>query len=427
MLLALLALPALVSGLVAPAPRRVSRSRGALRAGGFFGQPAEGSAAKRVRAYFAAWNARDMETAVLCFAEDAVYEDTQYSGAFVGRDALRKHLFKVADALPLSFEFVVDDIADGGATVGVQWHVESGGNPLPFTRGCSVYKADKNGLLSSGFDVPEPAPLKPGGAGLVLLSTASKVIAEPQRVAPALLFGLYCQQLFLAEGQLLPGPSALKLDPDTWKEVLDLSLNFWLVGPAVFGSAFPVVHPCLEGVFNLVLAWSALFAGFAADGRKGRPQSMFPTLAGMQLLTNAFYLPYLATRASETDARVDVDELSAVEKAVETPALPLLLGAVGAASVAWGLAARPEFGDLATRLESFQVILSQDRLAASFLVDLGLYAIFQSWLVPDDLKRRGVAAEDQLPYKALSAVPFVGLVAYFLIRPPLNGAPETSE
>jgi hypothetical protein len=56
----------------------------------------------------------------------------------------------VADALPDSFTFVVDDIADGGDTVGVQWHVESQGKPLPFTRGSSMYKVD-GGKISYGF------------------------------------------------------------------------------------------------------------------------------------------------------------------------------------------------------------------------------------------------------------------------------------
>jgi len=159
----------------------------------------------------------------------------------------------VADALPESFAFVVDEVADGGDTVGVQWHVEADGEPLPFTRGCSVcaaasdyerldarrerhreaasprrasirYTANADGLLLTGFDVPEPAPIKPGGAGLALLSLASKIIKEPLRAAPLLCFLVYCQQLFLAEGQLLPGPSALALDGATWVEVRDLSL-----------------------------------------------------------------------------------------------------------------------------------------------------------------------------------------------------------
>ena len=94
--------------------------------------------------------------------------------------------------------------------------------------------------------MPEPAPIKPGGSGLALLSLASKIIDEPVRALPLACALVYCWQLFLAEGQLLPGPSALALDGATWVEVRDLSLNFWFVGPSVFGGAFPVVHPGLE-------------------------------------------------------------------------------------------------------------------------------------------------------------------------------------
>jgi len=205
-----------------------------------------GAAARRAVEFFAAWNKRDMEAACACFSDDCVYEDTQYSGAFEGKAKLREHLDRVADALPDTFAFVVDDIADGGDTVGVRWHVENAGEPLPFTRGASIYKSNEDGLLCSGFDVPEPAPIKPGGSGLALLSLASKIIDEPIRAAPLLCALVYCWQLFLAEGQLLPGPSALALDGATWVEVRDLSLNFWFVGPSAFGGAFPVVHPCVE-------------------------------------------------------------------------------------------------------------------------------------------------------------------------------------
>ena len=392
----------------------------------------EGAAASAVRAYFEAWNRRDMEAAVALWTEDCEYEDTQYAGAFEGKPALRAHLLKVAAALPESFAFVVDDVADGGPTVGVRWHVEAGGKPLPFTRGASVYKADAaSGLLRSGFDVPEPAPLKPGGAGLALLSLASKLIAEPLRALPLACFALYCQQLFLAEGQLLPGPSALALDGATWAEVRDLSLNFWFVGPMLGAAAgqpglFPARHPGLEAIFNLVLAWSALFAGFLADGRRGRAHgSMLPTVAGMQLLTNAFFLPYLATRDAEAEnpqlLPVAADTLGPAERAAESRALPLVLAAVGALSLGWAFVARPEFGDATARLASLRELLAADRLGASFVVDLALYAVFQAWLIPDDLRRRGVeGAGAQAPYVALGAVPFVGLAGYLLARPRLQ-------
>ena len=125
---------------------------------------------------------------------------------------------KVADALPPTFQFCIDEVADAGDTCGVQWHVENDGKPLPFTRGCSMYKTDASGLIVSGFDVPEPAPLKPGSAGLLLLGLASKIIKEPVRAVPLVAWALYCFILFFSNG-ILPGPDATQLDPATWVEV----------------------------------------------------------------------------------------------------------------------------------------------------------------------------------------------------------------
>ena len=383
----------------------------------------EGRAVASIRRYFAAWNVRDMDTACDCFAEDCVYDDTQYAGAFTGKVALKNHLNRVADALPPTFQFCIDDIADGGDTVGVQWHVENDGKPLPFTRGCSMYRADPStGLLVSGFDVPEPAPFKPGSASLLLLSIASKLIAEPIRAVPLVAWVAYVSIVFFSNG-ILPGPDATQLDGATWEEVLGLSLNFWLVAPALGLPFAPVLHPGLEAIFNLLLAWAAAYAGFLSDGRPGRPSgSMAPVAAGMQLLTNAFLLPYLVVRTSETDDDVTFDDLQPTEALVsEWRGLGPLLAAVGTGAVAWGCAARPEFGDVPTRLATLSTLLSDDRLGSSFVVDLVLFGGFQGWLVDDDLKRRGVAAGDAGALRALAKfVPFYGLCAYLSLRPELR-------
>lgn len=138
---------------------------------------ATGNAAKCV-AYFDAWNRRDMEAAVALFSEDVTYEDTVYPEVFSGRDELEFHLLRVADALPRSFVFVVDDISSGSddaRAVGVRWHVESNGSPLPFTRGASFYTFDSDGNINTGFDLVEPS-IKPGSASLAVLSLASKVL-----------------------------------------------------------------------------------------------------------------------------------------------------------------------------------------------------------------------------------------------------------
>jgi len=391
----------------------------------------EGPAASSVRKYFDAWNQRDMETACNCFAGDCRYEDTQYAGAFVGKAALKQHLIRVADALPPSFAFCIDDIADAGETVGVQWHVENDGQPLPFTRGCSMYRADPStGLLVSGFDVPEPAPFKPGSASLSLLSLASKLLAEPLRAVPLVLWGLYVWIVFFSNG-ILPGPDATQLDGDTWEEVLGLSLNFWLIAPLLKLPFSPVLHPTLEGMFNLLLAWAAAFVGFLSDGRPGRASgSMVPTVAGMQLLTNAVLLPYLVTRTPEKDVKVFYEDLDPKEAVVsEWRGLGPLLGAVGTGSLLWGSLARPEFGDLATRWASFVELLSGDRLGSSFVVDLVLFALFQGWLVDDDLKRRGLAEQTGAPSLRVLAkyVPFYGLCAYLAARPALPRRADAEE
>lgn len=434
-------------------------------------RPAEGAAAAAARRYFAAWNRRDMAAAVREFDSACVYEDTQYAGAFVGKVALAAHLDKVAACLPASFVFVLDEVADGGAVVGVQWHVESAssggdGTPLPFARGCSVYKADPaTGLLISGFDVPEPAPLKPGSAGLELLSFASKLIAEPVRLVPLATWLAYVYFVFFSHA-LLPGPDVTQLDPATWAEVLGLSLNFGFVAPLLHLPFSPVLHPGLEAIFNLLLAWAAAFAAFASDGRAGRQSgSMLPTLLGMQALTNAVLLPYLVLRAPEDDdsaaaaataassstfanaaeeasaqassagvavrgyPAVHVEDLSGFEQLCESPFLGVGLAAWGAAAIGWGAWARADqlqFGaDLPARLASLAELLAGDRVGTSFVLDLVLFALFQGWLVDDDLGRRGAGpgtargAEVAGLRAVAKSVPFFGLCAYSAFRPPL--------
>lgn len=308
-----------------------------------------------------------MDTAVECFTDDCTYDDTQYAKPFEGKPALRKHLLRVAANLPQSFQFVIDDLAisANGQKVGVQWHVENNGETLPFTRGCSFYTCDETtGLIQSGFDVPEPAVIKPGSTGLNLLSFASKLIEEPVRAIPFLLWGAYIYIVFFSNG-ILPGADATQLEQRTWEEVRDLSLNFFLVSPILNLPFAPVVHPGLEGIFNLLLSWAAMFAGFLSDEREEKPNllPMFPIIVGMQFLTSAFYLPYLASRTSEdkssSEQGVYVEDLGVIERTVgESRALGPFLGFVGTGSIFWGLFARQaDFGDLSQRYTSLVDLL----------------------------------------------------------------------
>jgi len=387
-----------------------------------------------VERYFYAWNRRDMTSAIQCFANDCLYDDAQYPKSFEGKESLRIHLDRVADCLPRSFVFIVDDLCiSSDNLIGVRWHVENGnGEALPFTRGCSLYSLNKDGLIQRGFDVPEPAVLKPEALRLGIHSIQRKIQEEPIRIVPLSLWALYMYIVFFSDG-ILPGANALALEQRTWEEVRDLSINFFLVSPLLQLPFSPSVHPCLEGIFNLLLAWAAMFAGFLSDDREDKPNlfPMVPAVAGMQFLTSAFFLPYLGLRSSEKlneGGVVYKNQLGEVEGLVgEWKGLGSLLGGVGSMSIAWSLYGRPEYGTFGERYSSLIDLLSIDRVGSSFVVDLLIFGSFQWWLVDDDMRRRGVdikGGELSFLRGIAKYVPFFGLAAYLTFRPNLPSESE---
>ncbi|KAL3907831.1 MAG: hypothetical protein SGILL_008712 [Bacillariaceae sp.] len=375
--------------------------------------------------YFDAWNKRDMAQATSVFSSDIEYDDTAFPEPFVGKENLESHLNLCADALPGGFSFVLGDMIDVGDKVMVRWHVENDSEELPFTKGCSYYEI-KNGKIVKGTDWKEPAVFKTAGLTLFVKSVVDKVRREPIRMVPIVSWVAYCYVVFFSDW--FYGVPAQALEQRTWEEVRDLSLNFFLVSPLLGLQFAPVVHPGLEGIFNLLLSWAALFAGFLSDDRdkKPNPFPMLPTVIGMQFLTSAFLLPYLATRSTETETNVMKEELSVVAQATESRLLGPAMGLVGTGAIFWGLFARAEdFGGFSERIASLGALLSIDRVGSSFLVDLAIFALFQGWLVVDDLRRRGVSeTNDSLLSKAAKYVPFFGMAAYLAFRPSF---PSTTE
>jgi hypothetical protein len=312
----------------------------------------------------------------------------------------------------------MDDKVDGGNKLILKWHVENDGKELPFTRGCSYYEVEK-GKISRGIDVVEPAVFKTGGLALSAKSIRSNITEEPIRLVPLALWFAYMYVVFFSDW--FCGLPATALEQRTWEEVRDLSLNFFLVSPILNLPFAPVVHPMLEGVFNLLLSWAALFAGFLSDERRDKPNllPMLPMVAGMQFLTSAFLLPYLVTRSKEPRDQIYREDLPQVAQVTESRLLPVVLSTVGTGSIFWGIFARmQDFGGWNERVTSFLDLLSIDRVGSSFLVDLAIFALFQGWLVDDDLKRRGMPTQTALANVA-KYVPFFGMAAYLTLRSPL--------
>lgn len=83
------------------------------------------------------------------------------------------------------------------------------------------------------------------------------------------------------------------------------------------------------------------------------------------------------------------------------PAIGGVSLAVGLLSIGWFLGARPEYGDLAARVDYFNTMFNNDRVFYAFIVDAGLYSVWQALLLSDA----------QAKYRF---VPFFGLCAYLL-------------
>ncbi|ALF54576.1 hypothetical protein ACX27_19760 [Nostoc piscinale CENA21] len=220
---------------------------------------------------------------------------------------------------------------------------------------------------------------------------------------------------YLLLSDIPPGESLLHITTKTLEEIFNLSMNFWLVLPIIFPTEAPVSNPTLEGLFNIVMSWGLLFWGFIIDGRNQR----FPIitfLLGTALLTNVFFLPWLGLRQANPQAPKNA--LTFVEKVGESRVLPLVLAGVFVVSLSWAVLGRPEYGDITTRWQGLLELLFSDRLAYSFVVDMLVFWLFQSWLVKDDMARRQWNNEKILWLVRL--IPFWGLIIYLWLRPSLK-------
>ncbi|KAG8460403.1 hypothetical protein KFE25_011894 [Diacronema lutheri] len=165
---------------------------------------------RAVRGLYDAFNARDAERAGSFLTDDCVYEDLLLGPATVCRGkesfigALSMHPAFISDrfvaGLPAKWrpglpglELVVDSIADGVGAVGVEWHVELGGQAIPLGRGLThAIICKRSGKISRVVDIAE-APWRTVGIALApavqlarnVASVAGAMRADRQSVALA--------------------------------------------------------------------------------------------------------------------------------------------------------------------------------------------------------------------------------------------------
>jgi ketosteroid isomerase-like protein len=359
--------------------------------------------------YYTNYNARNMPAVASLIADDCIYEDLVYAAPFQGKTSITGYLKKVEEWIPDDIIFVVEDITGDGSVdaCGVTWHVEfKNGTTLPFSRGASFYRINNQGQIVYARDIVEPA-FKPGSGALKAISLIAPVIrklgpsADPAYLPYFLMWGFYIGYIgYVMLSTAAPGLPVWQTTPETLQSVFHESLNFFYVNIALNSAGLSPVpciaeHPVSEALFNFVNAWSMMMLPVMVMDKKGEAvENKFQLWLGTMFLTNVFLPIYMAqrlkpiesqnNRASSSVVVIDdgePDTVVALNKPWYSGAFGGVAGIVGAVSVCWALAARPEYGGLIERWQWFTDQLGSDRVFWAFAVDSCLYALWQSVLL----------------------------------------------
>ncbi len=380
------------------------------------------SADKIVKSLYEAIDRRDVEGAMEFIDDDCLYEDLNFPTPFKGKEAVRKLFTKSCENIPKDLLFVIDDLTTTDRlAVGVVWHVELDGIPIPNGRGVSFYRfSETSGKLIYARDIVEP-PIKPGNVSFLIIRLISPVVRRFLKKQPQekqsqpiislflwLLAGTYLYILLLSpSGQILPGDPAWAIQPDTLKEVVNESIDFFFILPVSNALGIklmtaPTVHPVSLGFFNFAEAWIFMFLPLLLADRRGDGLPKVPIWSMAMFLTNVFLTPYMALRS----ARSLPQEKETNDKTILARVFGWIGLSVGITAIFWFcLAGGVEYGTLSERMQYFLSKLSSDRVTIAFTVDLILFYIFQIVLMGAVLDKK----------RWLRFIPFWGLVGWLIV------------
>jgi hypothetical protein len=368
-------------------------------------------------------NNRNIEAAIEWVDDDCIYQDFNFSQAFEGKDAVKNLFQESCDSVPDDLKFVIDEITTGDPLkVGVLWHVELDNIPIPNGRGVSFYRiSETTGKLIFARDIVEP-PIKPGKVSFFIIRLVTPLIRrflkqdstlpKTQPILSIFFWFFAVTYIYIllcsSPNYILPGEPVWAVQPETIKEVINESINFFFILPIlnIMGIQImksPIVHPIIEAQFNFAEAWIFMFLPLLlADKRiKNFPKVALWIVA--MFLTNVFLLPYMALRFKQPS----LDKIEDHKKGILEHIFGFTGLIVGIIAISWIFIGRPEFGDLAERLQYFMTQLNSSRVVIAFCVDLVLFAIFQIILmgsvIPINNKQRN-----------LRFIPFFGLAIWLI-------------
>ncbi|KKD37060.1 MAG: hypothetical protein WAN66_08465 [Limnoraphis robusta] len=236
---------------------------------------------------------------------------------------------------------------------------------------------------------------------------------QSQRLIAAffgLLSVIYIYILLLSPPQqLLPGEPLWAVQPETLKEIVNESINFFFILPflnavGIESMQAPIIHPWIESLFNFAEAWIFMFLPLLLLDSKGRelPKIIIWSLA--MFLTNTFLLPYMAWWFTVPNGETE----DKPTKGLLAKIFGFIGLIVGTISLVWAVVGRPEFGDIAARSEFFVQNFMSNRVTIAFCVDVVLFYIFQIILM-------GSIEPVESQKRWLRFIPFWGLAVWLIL------------
>ena len=221
------------------------------------------------------------------------------------------------------------------------------------------------------------------------------------------LTGIYISLLLIAPATILPGEPVWAIQTTTIQDIVDESINFFFVLPLINWVGIhvmeaPPVHPLMQAFFNFAEAWIFMFLPLLLlDPRRGKLPSLLIWVLAM-FLTNIFLMPYMAARLQQSPVSVP----SSKDTIAKVFGVIGLL--VGMLAILWPVLLQANGGSLSEQWLFFQNQVTSSRVTLAFCIDLGLFYIFQIWLMG------AIAPEEPLCQK-LKAIPFWGLAIWLLL------------
>lgn len=147
-----------------------------------------------------AFNARDLDALLQVMAPNCVVEGLAYSDTIRGKQVRHNRLppsfvthpnqdlepfyRALLSRIPAGMQIVIDDIGgDGSASVGLTWHLELEGVPVPYGRGVSFYRIDARQHVAYLRESPEHVAKVPLSS-LPIISLAAPLLKALGPLAP---------------------------------------------------------------------------------------------------------------------------------------------------------------------------------------------------------------------------------------------------